>query len=128
MESKVCSRSQGHPPGARNLAMMKTARSNLSPVVGIAPNLNQRGRDGKNCRIAEVRNCRLEIVWKAWKGQLASRRYAKSPKITNRKSLNHQITTSQIVKSPNRKSPNVSLELAHRLSDGGDVVEITQVG
>src|SRR5262249_48763412 len=32
MVSKVCSRSQGQPPGARNRAMMETAISNFSPV------------------------------------------------------------------------------------------------
>src|SRR5262245_9998298 len=32
MVSKLCSRSQGHPPGARKRAMMATARSNLAPV------------------------------------------------------------------------------------------------
>src|SRR5579863_3379220 len=36
MESNVCSRSHGHPPGPRNRAMVETARSNLSPVVLIA--------------------------------------------------------------------------------------------
>src|SRR5947209_20589805 len=40
--SKVCSRSHGHPPGARNLAMMATARSNFSPV-DIHTNLNDAG-------------------------------------------------------------------------------------
>src|SRR6266496_5413243 len=35
MVSKVCSRSQGQPPGARSRAMMDTARSKRSPVVGI---------------------------------------------------------------------------------------------
>src|SRR6476661_6022969 len=33
MVSKVCSRSQGQPPGARNLAIIDLARSNLAPVV-----------------------------------------------------------------------------------------------
>jgi hypothetical protein len=33
MVSKLCSRSQGQPPGARSRAMMATRRSNLSPVV-----------------------------------------------------------------------------------------------
>src|SRR5262245_38764306 len=32
MVSKVCSRSQGQPPGARSRAMMETAFSNFSPV------------------------------------------------------------------------------------------------
>src|SRR5215510_6071975 len=32
MVSKLCSRSQGHPPGARKRAMMATARSNFAPV------------------------------------------------------------------------------------------------
>src|ERR1700758_1902572 len=42
MESKVCSRSQGQPPGARSRAMMETARSKRSPVVlVIASNLNE---------------------------------------------------------------------------------------
>src|SRR5580704_18358991 len=40
MVSKVCSRSHGHPPGPRNRAMIDTARSNRSPVVGIATNVN----------------------------------------------------------------------------------------
>src|SRR5581483_2896176 len=40
MESNVCSRSQGQPPGPRNRAMMETARSNRSPVVGMGFNLN----------------------------------------------------------------------------------------
>src|SRR5712691_200592 len=40
MESKLCSRSQGQPPGPRNRAMMETARSNRSPVVGMGFNLN----------------------------------------------------------------------------------------
>jgi hypothetical protein len=44
MVSKVCSRSQGHPPGPRNRAMMDTARSNRSPVVGIGTIVNV-GRD-----------------------------------------------------------------------------------
>src|SRR5215472_12330573 len=35
MESKVCSRSQGQPPGARRRAMIWTARSKRSPVVGM---------------------------------------------------------------------------------------------
>src|SRR5579859_3556189 len=35
MESKVCSRSHGHPHGPRSRAMIETARSNCSPVVGI---------------------------------------------------------------------------------------------
>src|SRR5512147_81026 len=39
MESNVCSRSHGQPPGARNRAMISTARSKRSPVVGICPNL-----------------------------------------------------------------------------------------
>jgi hypothetical protein len=44
MESKVCSRSQGQPPGARSRSMMLTARSNRSPVVGIpATNVNDGG-------------------------------------------------------------------------------------
>ena len=40
MESKVCSRSHGHPPGARSRSMIATARSNRSPVVDIPLNLN----------------------------------------------------------------------------------------
>src|SRR5712692_504818 len=44
MESKVCSRSQGHPPGARSRAMMETARSKRSPVAGIGPNTLNDGR------------------------------------------------------------------------------------
>src|SRR5499433_3440915 len=32
MVSKVCSRSQGQPPGARSRAMIETAFSNFSPV------------------------------------------------------------------------------------------------
>src|SRR6266404_7827817 len=48
MESKVCSRSQGHPPGPRNRAMIETARSNRSPVVAdIAPTLNERRKNGQ---------------------------------------------------------------------------------
>src|ERR1700694_1906204 len=38
MESKVCSRSQGHPPGPRRRAIMETARSKRSPVVGTGAN------------------------------------------------------------------------------------------
>src|SRR5579862_4328426 len=41
MESKVCSRSHGHPPGARSRSMIATARSNRSPVADIPPNLNE---------------------------------------------------------------------------------------
>src|ERR1700681_2064311 len=42
MESKVCSRSQGQPPGARRRSMMATARSKRSPVVDIpATNVNE---------------------------------------------------------------------------------------
>src|SRR5580698_8680200 len=33
MVSKLCSRSQGQPPGARSRAMIATRRSNFSPVV-----------------------------------------------------------------------------------------------
>src|SRR6266436_4840902 len=33
MVSKLCSRSQGQPSGARSRAMIPTRRSNLSPVV-----------------------------------------------------------------------------------------------
>src|SRR6267142_4622087 len=33
MVSKVCSRSQGQPPGARNLAIIDLTRSNFAPVV-----------------------------------------------------------------------------------------------
>src|SRR5260370_8083380 len=40
MESKVCARSEGQPAGPRNRAMMETARSNRSPVVGMEFNLN----------------------------------------------------------------------------------------
>src|SRR5271157_3137474 len=40
MVSKVCSRSQGHPPGPRSRAMIDTARSNRSPVVAITTNLH----------------------------------------------------------------------------------------
>src|ERR1051325_3722134 len=47
MESKVCSRSHGHPPGARNRAMMPTARSKRSPVVAIATTVKQPGAAGK---------------------------------------------------------------------------------
>src|SRR3981081_1092805 len=32
MVSKVCSRSQGHPPGARSRAIIDLARSNFAPV------------------------------------------------------------------------------------------------
>src|ERR1700691_5695653 len=35
MESKVCSRSQGQPPGARKRSIIATARSKRSPVVDI---------------------------------------------------------------------------------------------
>src|SRR5882757_6847753 len=46
MESKVCSRSQGQPPGARRRSMMLTARSKRSPVVDIsATNVNDRARE-----------------------------------------------------------------------------------
>src|SRR5215469_7401202 len=41
MVSKVCSRSQGHPPGARSRAMIETTRSNRSPVIAIRPTLNE---------------------------------------------------------------------------------------
>ena len=34
MESKVCSRSQGQPPGSRRRAMISTRRSNFSPQDG----------------------------------------------------------------------------------------------
>src|SRR5215469_1087297 len=44
MLSKVCSRSHGQPPGARSRAMMETARSNRSPVVGIATTVNEAER------------------------------------------------------------------------------------
>ena len=33
MVSKVCSRSQGHPPGARSRAMIDTSCSNFSPAL-----------------------------------------------------------------------------------------------
>src|SRR5580658_11162170 len=56
MVSKVCSRSQGHPPGPRNRAMIETARSNRSPVVGIKTNLNEERRKTKR------RNYR--ILWR----------------------------------------------------------------
>src|SRR5436305_8456943 len=47
MESKVCSRSHGHPPSPRSRAMMDTARSKRSPLDGILPdNVNDRERRG----------------------------------------------------------------------------------
>src|SRR5579863_566637 len=50
MVSKVCSRSQGHPPGARSRSMMLTARSKRSPVEGISPStLNECPDDGQCC-------------------------------------------------------------------------------
>src|SRR5262249_28245583 len=50
IESKVCSRSQGHPPGARNLAMMATARSKRSPVLGgIGKQSKRRGANAAMC-------------------------------------------------------------------------------
>src|ERR1700722_15170500 len=47
MESKVCSRSQGQPPGPRRRDMMATARSKRSPVADMDGfTLNQWGIDG----------------------------------------------------------------------------------
>src|SRR6266404_4864516 len=40
MVSKFCSRSHGHPPGARSRAMISTARSKRSPVLDIPPTVN----------------------------------------------------------------------------------------
>src|SRR5579864_4529635 len=49
MESKVCSRSQGQPPGARRRSMIATARSKRSPVVDIpATNVNDH-KGGRQC-------------------------------------------------------------------------------
>src|SRR6266542_535763 len=49
MESKVCSRSHGHPPGARRRAMMDTARSKRAPLVDIATRVPElvRSRSGR---------------------------------------------------------------------------------
>src|ERR1700693_259964 len=44
MESKVCSRSHGQPPGPRSRAMIETARSKRSPEVGMRPKHCKRRR------------------------------------------------------------------------------------
>ncbi len=44
IESKVCSRSHGQPPGPRSRAMIETARSKRSPVVGMRPKHCKRRR------------------------------------------------------------------------------------
>src|SRR5215831_5682435 len=58
MVSKVCSRSQGQPPGARSRAMMDIARSNRSPVVGIAITLNE----GEGFSLSVVK-CSIQKRW-----------------------------------------------------------------
>src|SRR5271165_2394221 len=47
MESKVCSRSHGQPPGPRRRAMIETARSKRSPVFGMDETLNEVVRGNK---------------------------------------------------------------------------------
>src|SRR5215469_9840263 len=59
MLSKVCSRSQGHPPGARSRAMMDTARSNCSPVLGIAITVNEAERFSLSVVKCLIQNLRV---------------------------------------------------------------------
>src|SRR4249919_3909054 len=56
MESKVCSRSHGQPPGARSRAIIATARSKRSPVdEDIGNNLNDlSSREQTNVRQLET--------------------------------------------------------------------------
>src|SRR5216684_3111421 len=68
MVSKLCSRSQGQPSGARSRAMTPTRRSNLSPVVvglvGIAGCWNSHcGTGVLVCVAAYIRLIRFGFVF-----------------------------------------------------------------
>src|ERR1039458_9870525 len=62
MVSKVCSRSQGHPPGPRSRAMMDTARSKRSPVVAILHNLKDEGQRRKGCCLPTAKSASVRPI------------------------------------------------------------------
>src|SRR5437016_4130731 len=74
IESKVCSRSHGHPPGARNRAIIATALSNFSPVD------------------TELMYHSQGILSLEWSSVLRRARFTLQPSILWRKSVNAQDT------------------------------------